>query len=297
MELERWLALVVAVWFQAFPFLVLGVALGALVESVLPIARLRAAMPTSRFGAAVAGGGAGIVLPGCECSSVPVAGRLAAKGLPTAGVVAFLLAAPAVNPVVLVATAVAFPGSPEMVLARLVASLAAAVFVGVIFGRSALPLQAAGHGHGHGHAHVHRTDEPAAPSRRNAFLDAAGHDLVHAGAMLTIGAVIAATLQVVAPGALSGLSELPMAAQLGALAILAVVLAICSEADAFVAASLLGVHPVARLAFLVVGPMVDVKLVAMQAGTFGVRFTARFAPVVFLTATMSALIVGSVILR
>ena len=61
------------------------------------------------------------------------------------------------------------------------------------------------------------------------------------------------------------------------LAALAIVLAVCSEADAFVAASLSGFSPVARLAFMVVGPMVDLKLIALQAGTFGRAFAVRFS--------------------
>jgi hypothetical protein len=66
-----------------------------------------------------------------------------------------------------------------------------------------------------------------------------------------------------------------------ALALLAVLLSICSEADAFVAASLSQFSLTARLAFLVVGPMVDLKLFAMQAGSFGSRFAVRFAPTTF----------------
>ena len=70
---------------------------------------------------------------------------------------------------------------------------------------------------------------------------------------------------------------------------LAVVLAICSEADAFVAASLREFSLSARLVFLVVGPAVDVKLIAMQAGLFGRRFAARFAPLTFVAAVVCAL--------
>jgi uncharacterized membrane protein YraQ (UPF0718 family) len=77
-----------------------------------------------------------------------------------------------------------------------------------------------------------------------------------------------------------------------ALAGLAVVLAICSEADAFVAASLQQFSLRARLVFLVVGPMVDVKLVALQVGTFGRRFAVRFAPLTFVTAIAAAGLVG-----
>ena len=77
-----------------------------------------------------------------------------------------------------------------------------------------------------------------------------------------------------------------------ALAGLAVAMAICSEADAFVAASLTQFSLSARLTFLVVGPMVDVKLIALQVGTFGRRFAMRFAPLTFAIAVISSAVVG-----
>jgi uncharacterized membrane protein YraQ (UPF0718 family) len=77
-----------------------------------------------------------------------------------------------------------------------------------------------------------------------------------------------------------------------ALALLAVLLSICSEADAFVAASLTQFSLTARLAFLVVGPMVDLKLFAMQVGSFGPRFAARFAPATFVVAVLVSVLVG-----
>jgi uncharacterized membrane protein YraQ (UPF0718 family) len=81
-----------------------------------------------------------------------------------------------------------------------------------------------------------------------------------------------------------------------ALAVLAVVLSICSEADAFVAASLQEFSLTARLAFLVVGPMIDLKLFAMQAGVFGRRFALRFAPATFTLAVLVSMLVGAVLL-
>ncbi|WP_407659304.1 hypothetical protein [Jiangella rhizosphaerae] len=76
------------------------------------------------------------------------------------------------------------------------------------------------------------------------------------------------------------------------LAGLAVLLALCSEADAFVAASLSQFSLTARLVFLVVGPAVDIKLIALQAGTFGRGFALRFAPLTFVVAVSSALVAG-----
>jgi uncharacterized membrane protein YraQ (UPF0718 family) len=76
------------------------------------------------------------------------------------------------------------------------------------------------------------------------------------------------------------------------LALLAVVLCVCSEADAFVAASLSAFPASARLAFMVVGPMVDLKLIALQAGTFGRPFAVRFASVTWVVAVTASVLVG-----
>ncbi len=81
-----------------------------------------------------------------------------------------------------------------------------------------------------------------------------------------------------------------------ALAVLAVLLSICSEADAFVAASLSQFSLTSRLVFLVVGPMVDLKLISMQTGVFGRRFAARFAPATFVVAVTAGVAAGWVLL-
>jgi uncharacterized membrane protein YraQ (UPF0718 family) len=81
-----------------------------------------------------------------------------------------------------------------------------------------------------------------------------------------------------------------------ALGLLAVLLSICSEADAFVAASLSQFSLTARLAFLLVGPMVDLKLISMQAGIFGRQFALRFAPTTFVVGVVAAGLLGTVFL-
>ena len=128
-----------------------------------------------------------------------------------------------------------------------------------------------------------------------AFVAACRTDLTQAGGFLVIGAMTAATLNVAVPPKLLGTVGGQPVLSVLALAVLAVVLSLCSEGDAFVAASLTQFSWTAKLAFLVVGPMVDAKLFAMQAGTFGRRFAVRFAPATFVVATLSAVVVGWVL--
>src|SRR5215217_6063869 len=285
--LRTWTTVFVAIVVQALPFLALGVLVSGAITALVSPAVLQRALPRSPLLAVPGAALAGTALPGCECASVPIAGRLCARGVQPAAAVAFMLAAPAVNPVVLVATAVAFPGQPQMVLARFCGSLGTSMLVGLVWSRVG------------GEAWVERARDRLAGGggpRWLAFTSAARHDLWDAGGWLVVGAAAAATLQVLVPRSLLlAVADRPVLAVL-ALGGLAVLLAICSEADAFVAASLREFSLTARLVFLVVGPAVDVKLIAMQSGMFGRRFAARFAPLTFAVAVCWALVVGRVLL-
>ncbi|MGA5894614.1 permease [Streptomyces venetus] len=284
--MQSWMTVFVAVMVQALPFLVLGVLLSAAIAVFVPPSFFARALPKHPALAVPVAGAAGAVLPGCECASVPVAGALVRRGVTPAAALAFLLSAPAINPIVLTATAVAFPGNPEMVLARFVASLLVACAMGWLWHR------------------VGRTDWLRPPARSSyegqsrgaAFWGSVRHDVMHAGGFLVVGAMAAATLKAVVPEEwLQAAAGNPLFSVL-ALAALAVLLSICSEADAFVAASLTQFSLTARLTFLVVGPMIDLKLFAMQAGTFGRAFALRFAPATFALAVVVSALTGTVLL-
>ncbi|NMO53928.1 permease [Actinoplanes sp. TBRC 11911] len=285
-RLATWMTVFVSVLVQATPFLVLGVLLSAAIAVYVPRSFWARALPRHPVLAVPAAGLAGVVLPGCECGSVPIAGALIRRGVTPAAALAFLLAAPAINPVVLTATAIAFPKNPGMVVGRAGASLLVAVLMGWMWLRLGkekwikLP---------------HRPEYDGMP-RFQAFVAACRHDVMHAGGFLVIGAAAAATINVTVPQAwmqsLAGNAVLAVIT----LALLAVLLSICSEADAFVAASLSTFSLTARLVFLVVGPMVDLKLIAMQSGVFGRGFAWRFAPATLVMAILVGTAFGTVLL-
>jgi uncharacterized membrane protein YraQ (UPF0718 family) len=284
--LQSWATVFVAICLQALPFLVLGVTLAALIAAFLPREALERLLPRNPALAVPAAGLAGVALPGCECASVPIAGRLIGGGAPPAAALTFLLAAPAINPVVLVSTSVAFPGQSEMVAARFAASLVTSVVVGWVWLRMGRTewIERALHRH------------PPEASRAEVFRASAVHDVLHAGGYLVVGALAAATLSTVVPRSvlehIGGAGPLALLVTAG----LAVALCICSEADAFVAASLTDFNRTAKLVFMVVGPTVDLKLIAMQAGVFSRSFVLRFAPLTFAIAVTSAVLVSWVLL-
>jgi len=275
------------IFVQALPFLALGVLLSASIAVFVTADRLSRWLPKRPTAAVLVAACSGAALPGCECGSVPIARRLFSEGTVGAAALTFMLAAPAINPVVMVSTVVAFPGQPQMVFARAGASMLAAIVMGLAWSRWGSPKWIT-------RRLPHAIDGRG--SRWHTFIEAARHDFIQAASYLVIGAAAAAALHVLVPDWLFQHLSGQLLIGVLTMAVLAVVLSLCSEADAFVAASLTMVPMIPRLVFLVVGPAVDVKLFAMQSGMFGRAFAIRFAPATFVVATAAATVVGLVTL-
>jgi hypothetical protein len=239
---------------------------------------------------------AGFAFPVCECGSVPVARRLVTRGMHPAAAVAFMLAAPVVNPIVLASTYVAYSGRGdglEMMVGRGGIGLVVAMLVGLAVGRGGSILRnrapAAPRDH---HEHDHRLHEHGL-NRRARFLSVVDHvsdDFLFMGKFIVLGAALSALVQAVVPeSAISGLGGAPI---LSALALMAVayLLSLCSEADAFIAASFTSFSLGSQLAFLVLGPIADLKLSMLYGATFRRLFVVRL-----LLVTVPVILAGSLV--
>ena len=250
---------------EAVPFILLGAIVSAFIEVFVPktVFEKLALLPGPLQ--LPASGLAGAAFPVCECGSVPVARRLIVKGLTPAAAVTFMLAAPVLNPIVIASTVVAYRGREvlwPMVLGRCGLGLLAAVAVGwVVSDENAQQLLRRRAEGSDDHSHDHE-------NRPQAFFGHLAGDFVFMGRFLVIGAAVAAGLQTFVPqSVIAAVADTPVLNLLAMMA-LAFVLSLCSESDAFVAASFVQFGVGAQLAFLVFGPMVDTKLGILYGATF-----------------------------
>ena len=252
------------IFIEAVPFLLAGSVVSGLIEQFVNRQTLYHLLPSRPLPAALAGAFLGFTFPVCECGVVPVTRRLYQKGMPLSVGVAFLLAAPVINPIVLASTYAAFGWGPVL-FGRFAITILVAFLVGLIFSIAApgdvlLPESLhASQEHDHGR-------DQAGASQRTLHdrlwhaLAIAGDDFIDMGRFLVIGSMLAAAMQTIVPqSALLALGSGPIISVLALMA-LAFVLSICSTVDAFLALSFANTFTTgALLGFLTFGPMVDVK--------------------------------------
>ena len=286
-RLHTFTTIFLGIFIEAVPFLLLGTLASGFVEVFVRPEALARWLPRHPVLAVLAGAGLGIVLPVCECGIVVVVRRLLAKGLPLRVGVAFLLAAPVVNPIVFASTLTAF-GAGTMLAARFILSFVIAALIALLFG-AARPEEVlrgepssgdrhhGGHGHHHHHDHHHHGSAAVErlPGRIRAAVGAAADDLFDVGRYLVIGSLLAAALQALVPREAILAVGAGAVSSVMALSALAFVISVCSTVDAFVALSFVGTFtPASILAFLVFGPMVDIKSSLMFSSIFRPRVVA-----------------------
>jgi uncharacterized protein len=269
---ETFVVIFASIVIEALPFVLMGALVSAAIEVYVP-ERAFAALGRLPLGlqlpAAALGG---FAFPVCECGSVPVARRLIARGVHPAAGLAFMLASPILNPIVLASTVVAYSGRGlawQMTLGRAGLGLALALVAGWAIGTDdAKDLLRP------------RPDDEIREQhvdggRKTAFVEHLAADFFFMGRFVVIGAALAAALQTAIPQSLvSGVARTPIIGSLALMGI-AFVMSLCSEADAFVAVSFTQFPLGSQLAFLVFGPVVDAKLTLLYGATFRRRFVSR----------------------
>ncbi|MCS6825810.1 MAG: permease [Caldilinea sp.] len=276
-RIQTFVTIFLGIFIEAVPFLIAGSIVSGLIAVFVDQAAIDRYLPKAALPAALVGGGMGMVFPVCECGVVPVVRRLYEKGLPLSIGVAFLLAAPVVNPIVILSTYSAFGWGPVFV-GRIVFSFLIAAVVGFLFGRARpeavlrpavcqLHHDASHPVHSHDHSH-HLPNAPVGLRLRQAF-NLAGDDFFDMARYLILGSMLAAGMQTLVPQ--STLLAIGQGSVISVLAMqaLAFVLSVCSTVDAFLALAFAGTFTTGSvLAFLVFGPMVDIKSSLMFLGVF-----------------------------
>jgi len=285
-QLQDFMTFATSILVESLPFILLGIFLSVAVQVWLPRTAITRWLPAKGWLRRLYISCFGVFLPVCECGNLPLARGLVARGLTPAESLTFLLAAPILNPITLFTTWQAFPGDFKILLARAFGALLIANVVGWLFSK---------------HRRQEELLKPEFVAACRAEEKAHHHERVSHGLelfnkelgtllpALFIGAIIAAAVQVLVPRdvllSVGGSTILSIAVMM----VLAFVVAICSNVDAFFALAFSNTFSVGSIvSFLVFGPMIDIKMLSLMRTTY----TAKTLGLVTALVTLFSLAIG-----
>ena len=290
-RLNDFVVVFISIVLQSLPFVLIGVFAAALVQQYLSERVVLRWMPRRRLTAVMAASLFGLVAPVCDCGAIPLGRRLASKGVPRFAALTFMLAAPVVNPVTLLATAVAFQGSWAIVLLRAGMTLGAAVVVGL----AAAALEPVDSVPGPLPAPIRggSLDEPSTGLLR--LVARANAEFFEVIFFIILGALFTAATQAFVPrGDLTAFGGHPILSVLTLMPV-ATILSICSEADAFVARAFAGTFSLgAIMAFMTIGQLVDLRNAALLLRAVGPRLLLLVVGLSYLVVLVEALAINAV---
>lgn len=289
--LQDFLTFLISIVVEVLPFVVLGIMISVVVQVWLPEGWLLRRLPKRRWARQVTISLLGVFVPVCECGNVPLARGLLAQGLSVSESLVFLLSAPVLNPVTIITTQQAFANDLAVLAGRMAGGFVIANVVGWVFMRR-------------------RRDELLQPDfiktcqisrhiherRWVRSLELFRHEASHMLPALLFGAAAAALVQVAVPREILLTLGSNPAWSIAAMLVLAFVISICSNVDAFFALAFKDTFTAGSLvSFLVFGPMIDIKLLSLMRTTYQPKVLMQVSLLVLLMAAAIGLGVNYVL--
>lgn len=305
---------------EAIPFLLLGAILSAIIEEFISEEQMAKIIPKNRVLGSLVGIFMGLFIPACDCAVIPVAMRLRKKKIPTNVIVSFMIASPIINPVVLFATYYAFLTTekinilgimmPKLFVYRTVLGVALALVIGIILElilkddiakegndvsicscnsnikRKSFTISnvnihkehihTCSCGHDHGKREAHTVKEHILN-----IINVTATDFLGILSYMAAGAFIASSMHVLIPYDTIQMVASNKYISTIFMMVFAYLISLCSTSDSFVAKTFAGtLSNNAILAFILLGPMIDVKNTIVLKKEFNKKFVYLYISII-----------------
>lgn len=288
----------ISIFFESLPFLILGSLISAVIETFVSNETLAKLIPKNKVLGSFVGVFLGFFLPACDCAVIPVSKRLLKKKVPINVAVSFMLASPIINPVVLLSTYYAFyRTNPSIFWYRLLFGIVIALVIGIIMGiifgnKEVITNNNDEECHDDCECHCHHKE-------KNKFASIFKHtalDLFEVVKYLMFGALIASLVQVLLPRDILTMFNNNNILSIIVLCLFAYLISLCSTSDSFVGKSLLSSFSKSSiLAYLLIGPMIDIKNTIVLLGNYKKSFVLTLISLIFITIITCSLVVANII--
>ncbi len=269
-----------SIFFESLPFLLLGSIISAIIEHFVSDETFEKIIPKNIFLASLTGVFMGFFIPACDCAVIPISKRLIKKGVPINVAISFMLSSPIINPVVLLSTYYAFYRIDRKIFfLRLIFGVVISLIIGIIMGLLFKDKVTKDDNKEECSCHHHEAKEKAATH----IIKHTASDLFDVVKYLMIGALIASLCQVLMPKSAINLFSNNKILSIIVLMIFAYLISLCSTSDSFIGKSLLSTFGrTSILAYLLLGPMIDIKNTVVLLGNYKTKFVATLISLIFI---------------
>ena len=287
----------ISIFFESLPFLLLGSFISSIIEVYVSNEKIARLIPKNRILATITGIFLGFFLPACDCAVIPVSKRLLKKKVPINVAISFMLASPIINPVVLFSTYTAFyKTNPEIFWYRLILGIVVAFIIGIImdilFSKKIILKNSLLEEDECDSCECHHDDE----KKVIAIIKHTLIDMFEVVKYLMFGALLASLVQVLIPRSVITVFNNSKVLSIIIMMLFAYLISLCSTSDSFVGKSLLSSFSKSSiLAYLLLGPMIDIKNTIVLLGNYKKKFVTTLISLIFITIfIVSILVVNSI---
>lgn len=310
----------ISIFLEAMPFVLLGAIISSIIEHFISDDMIEKLIPKNAVLGSLFGILLGFFIPACDCAVIPISKRLIKKKVPINVAVSFMLASPIINPVVVIATYSAFSKvNPKIFYARTLGGIIVSLIIGILMGikfkgKDILKVDEKGvnrkgnlcnchHEHNFEYGYMHENDLSEKNETKNKALNTLScilehtiKDFIDVLKFLILGAFIASLVQVFIPKNIIQIFASNKVLSIIVLMVFAYVISLCSTSDSFVGKSLLGSFGESGvIAYLLLGPMVDLKNTFVLFGNYEKKFVVTLISVIFIIVFLTALILGGIL--
>lgn len=286
-KLENWIWSYLGIIVEATPFLLIGAVISSIIQVYISDELIKRIIPKriiiGYFIAAISG----IFFPICECAIIPITRSLIKKGLPKGIGITFMLSVPIVNPVVIISTYYAFPNNISIVIYRTLVGIITSLIIGLLIGKIYDKKN---------EAEIVKEDYKGiycdcCTYSNNYYISLRGkikslilnasNEFLNISMYFILGAFISSIFVTFMQEGLINNIVYGKVMKILIMMILSFLLSLCSEADAFIARTFLdnfGVGGV--IAFLILGPMMDLKNLILSFGFFKKKFIFKLLSII-----------------
>ncbi|MDU5105503.1 MULTISPECIES: permease [unclassified Clostridium] len=282
----KWANVFISMILEALPFILIGSIASSVIQIYVSEDIVKRILPKSRIISIIFAAFMGLFIPICECAIVPITRSLMKKGIPIAVAVVFMLTVPIVNPVVIASTFYAFKDI-NIVLIRVFGGITCAIIIGLLVeiftNRNEQVIKSTSEYENICDCGCETIDYFYNKSKLRLCLEHANKEFLNILRYYIFGSFLSSLFVVIVKEDFIEQYSKGIILPIVIMMLLAFLLSLCSEADAFIAKGFLEYFGIPAVsAFLVLGPMLDLKNAIIISSYFKKSFTVKIITLIVL---------------